>query len=480
MILFEKQLGRKVMAKEFCFAIPQVLFTLAICSLVGCANKEVRSEPQNLETVSERTPSSEAEVPGNEDEDAFRLMFWTDRTEQSLFRKLSQIEEVFYRAQGLTVQFDQLLEKTTRQKKGDQQEFLKKATLAGIYPKLQALQQIGEETNSRLLYFVRRMDEILRDPSADAAAKSKAEAALKYLANYLAQSPLSLRLALSPWAQALSDDRPDIKGFEKAFVRLFVGNYDGLLALSKDPKVKKHLEYLSKRVASKPGYLRQRMEELAKTLTPDLLANLDEERSPQSNDDLNKSKKLQRGHYAFVFEGPVQRTGTEILLTELSSKKIPGAFFLPAVSENDPLMRKMQELGMTVGNGTRTRPELQKTFDDELLREIEESARNLTSSTGSAARLIVLPFGAGITSQRVQGVLKKNQLRIVSSPIPSFSWSESDADRIVARVSQQMQLTKSGNVILNPSAVSARVSAALVGKQNQTNRFVDIKEVLGE
>jgi peptidoglycan/xylan/chitin deacetylase (PgdA/CDA1 family) len=452
----------------------RIIFGFCIfIGIVSCATSETERAVRAA-----RDPSSEIEIE-NENEVAFQLMMQDERIQPALQLKVDQVEEVFYRANDFTQEFDRLLSESTA-KNLKQNDFMAQAIRSGIYPRLMALQVLGEEVRERLTYVVNRMNELGNNPNTDAVTKEKLAQGWTHLRRYLAETPNSTRLALNPWAEEMKEILPNQPDLQRGYKHLLVGQPEALIALGQEPKVLEHLKYLTGLVKMKPGLLRSRMEDIAATLKPDLEENAGLSRQPQSAVGVLYGRTSTRKSFSLAFEGGPDSRVTLEILEALRARKAKATFFVTTsrLAGRESIAHKAHQAGMRLENGTGTRPELTKLYDQQLIAEIQKSNDTLKQLSGSTPQFIKLPYNGGSRSDRVKAAVRNTNLRIVIPQIESLSWNDWDPAAIVKRVKGQMRLAGSGMISFDDRRQVTPAALKRLFQAGPEAKFVSIEEAV--
>lgn len=147
---------------------------------------------------------------------------------------------------------------------------------------------------------------------------------------------------------------------------------------------------------------------------------------------------------------------TNRLLDTLDRKQVHASFFVVGTNANanPAILRRMRDVGHTIGNHTYNHPELPKLSDAAIGAQLDDTSAAIQRATGSAPHWMRPPYGS--YDPRVAAAAGSRDMSVVIWDVDTADWQHRDSQR-TCRVA--VDQARAGSVVLmhdiHPSTVDA-------------------------
>jgi peptidoglycan-N-acetylglucosamine deacetylase len=157
-----------------------------------------------------------------------------------------------------------------------------------------------------------------------------------------------------------------------------------------------------------------------------------------------------------TFDDGPDKQHTPAVLDVLSSYGVPATFFCIGshIEQHPDVLRRIVELGHTVGNHTWSHPYLTRVTPSEMAHEMERTSTIVEGIVGLRSKLMRPPYGD--VNDTVLQQLWGMGYHVVMWDVDSVDWSGISGPEIVANVIPQLQ---PGSILLHHSAGQATGTA---------------------
>lgn len=180
---------------------------------------------------------------------------------------------------------------------------------------------------------------------------------------------------------------------------------------------------------------------------------------------------------ALTFDDGPTKNVTPLLLDGLSSHYVNATFFLCGyrMDEQPDLVQCIQSAGHEIGIHGYSHTFLQNLSQEDVERELTQSAEILTAITGTVPTLFRAP--GGLTNDTVMAVAEALGLSVIHWSVDPVDWNGGDPHQLAKTI---LDTAKDGDIILMHDLQKTSVEAAMLvidGLEAQGFQFVTLSEL---
>ncbi|HHV20987.1 MAG TPA: polysaccharide deacetylase family protein [Propionibacterium sp.] len=170
---------------------------------------------------------------------------------------------------------------------------------------------------------------------------------------------------------------------------------------------------------------------------------------------------------------------TNRLLDTLGRNDAKATFFLVGdrVPANAATVRRMRDMGMEIGNHSRSHPNLTGYGSGTIRSQLAETQNRIRTASGVTPTVVRPPYGA--RNSTVDSVAREQGLSVIMWSVDTWDWRDRNASTVTNRVLGQ---AKPGSIILMHDIHSTTVDAApaiVSGLKARGYELVTVSELLG-
>ncbi len=187
--------------------------------------------------------------------------------------------------------------------------------------------------------------------------------------------------------------------------------------------------------------------------------------------------------WALTFDDGPHPKYTPAIFAHLQAAKKKASFLwlVECLEPNTELAAKAKAFGFPTNNHSWTHQNLDKAAPEVRQKEIADATTKETEIYGEKPRFFRLPYGAGLSNQKVRQLIADNGMIHVFWNVDSLDWQDKDPASILARVKKLMAAEKRGIILMHdihPQTVEA--VKLLLDSAAPTQRWVVLPAIVDE